>query len=741
MAALLTRLSRPRPGRRVRTPTVLQMEAAECGAAALGSVLGYYGRYVPLEELRQVCGISRDGSKASYIVKAARQYGLQARGFRHEPAALRALPLPLIVFWNFNHFVVVEGFGKARVYLNDPASGPRVVSTAEFDHAFTGIVLTFEPGPDFKPGGARPSALRGLRQRLRGSAGAVTYIALTGLALVVPGLLLPTFGRVFVDYYLVQGFHHWLPIVLVGLALTALMQAVLSWLQMRYLLRLETKLALTMSSRFLWHVLHLPVSFFSQRYGGEVGSRVALNDRVAQLLSGELAATIVSAALVIFYAMLMFCYDVTLALISLAIAVLNLVGLRTISRKRADAHQQLLNQGGKLMGTALSGLQIIETLKATGRESDFFARWAGHQAGLVNVEQRMGRLSQVLAVLPPFLSALNTVAILLIGGLRIMSGHLSMGEFVAFQILAISFMAPINQLVKLGGTVQEVQGDLKRLDDVLSHPADPQVAPLEVTPDTTRKLSGHVQLRDLTFGYNPQLPPLLENFSLTLTPGARVALVGASGSGKSTVSRLVAGLYEPWSGEILFDGQPRSHIPRQVLNASLAMVDQDVSPFAGSIRDNLTLWDSTVAEMTIVRAARDALIHEEISSKPGGYDYVVQEGGRNFSGGEQQRLELARALANDPTILVLDEATSALDARTEQLIDEHLRRRGCTCLIVAHRLSTIRDCDEIIVLERGRAVQRGTHTELLRERDGLYARLIQAQTPDKEKSPLERLYL
>jgi NHLM bacteriocin system ABC transporter peptidase/ATP-binding protein len=741
MAALLKSLSRPRAGRRVRTPTMLQMEAAECGAAALGSVLGYYGRYVPLEELRQVCGISRDGSKASYIVKAARQYGLQARGFRQEPAALRALPLPLIVFWNFNHFVVVEGFGKGQVYLNDPASGPRVVSTAEFDHAFTGIVLTFEPGPDFKPGGAKPSALRGLRQRLRGSAGAVTYIALTGLALVVPGLLIPTFGRVFVDYYLVQGFHQWVPILLVGLALTALMQAVLSWLQMRYLLRLETKLALTMSSRFLWHVLHLPVSFFSQRYGGEVGSRVALNDRVAQLLSGELAAAIVSAALVLFYATLMFCYDVTLTLISLAIAVLSLVALRTISRKRADVHQQLLNQGGKLMGTALSGLQIIETLKATGRESDFFARWAGHQAGLVNVEQRLGRLSQVLTVLPSFLTGLNTVSILLIGGLRIMSGHLSMGEFVAFQTLVISFMAPINQLVKLGGTVQEVQGDLKRLDDVLGHPPDPQVTPSAVTPDTTRKLSGHVEVRDLTFGYNPQLPPLLEDFNLTLTPGTRVALVGASGSGKSTVSRLVAGLYEPWSGEVLFDGQPRGDLPREVLNASLAMVDQDVTPFAGSIRDNLTLWDNTVAETTMVRAARDALIHEEISSKPGGYDYLVQEGGRNFSGGEQQRLELARALANDPTILVLDEATSALDARTEQLIDEQLRRRGCTCLIVAHRLSTIRDCDEIIVLERGRVVQRGTHTELLRERSGPYAQLIQAQTPDKEKSPLERLYL
>ncbi len=741
MGALLKRAFAPRPARRVRTPTVLQMEAAECGAAALGSVLGYHGRYVPLEELRQVCGVSRDGSKASHIVKAARQYGLLARGFRQEPAGLRALPLPLIVFWNFNHFVVVEGFAKTQVYLNDPATGPRVVSIAEFDRAFTGVVLTFELGPDFKPGGVKPSALRGLRERLHGSVGALAYVALTGLALVVPGLLIPTIGRIFVDYYLVQGFQHWLPFLLTGLALTASLQTVLSWLQTRYLLRLETKLALTMSSRFLWHVLHLPVSFFSQRYGGEVSARVSLNDRVAQLLSGELATAIVSAAMVLFYAVLMFRYDVTLTLISLAVAALNLVGLNYISRKRADAHQQSLNQGGKLMGTALSGLQIIETLKATGRESDFFARWAGHHAGLVNVEQRMGRLSQILAVLPSSLSALNTLAILLIGGLRIMDGHLTMGEFVAFQTLVVSFMTPINQLVKLGGAVQEVQGDLKRLDDVLCHPPDPQISTTALAPDVPRKLSGHIEVRDLTFGYNPQLLPLLENFSLTLTPGARVALVGASGSGKSTVAKLVAGLYEPWSGAILFDAQPRIQVSRDVLNASLAMVDQDIFLFAGSIRDNLTLWDKTVAEATMVEAARDALIHEEISTKPGGYDYAVQEGGRNFSGGERQRLELARALATEPTILVLDEATSALDARTEQLIDIHLRRRGCTCLIVAHRLSTIRDCDEIIVLDRGRVVQRGTHTALMRERGGLYAQLIEAQTPNKAKSPLERLYL
>jgi NHLM bacteriocin system ABC transporter peptidase/ATP-binding protein len=708
------------------------MEAVECGAAALAIVLGYHGRHVSLEELRLACGISRDGSKAGNLVKAARQYGLIAKGFKKEPASLGALPLPLVVFWEFNHFLVVEGFGPNRVYLNDPACGPRVVTVEEFDRSFTGVVLTFEPGPDFAPSGERPSLLASLKRRLAGSEAGLAYVVLAGLALIVPGLLIPVFSQVFVDYYLVGGLDSWIGPLLIGMGLTAFLRGALAWAQQHFLLRLETKFALDTASRFVWHVLRLPIVFFSQRYGGEIAARASLNDRVAQLLSGQLATTLVSLALAVFFAILMFQYDPALTLVSVLIAVLNLAGLRLVARRRADVNQALLQRRGKLLGATMGGLQIIETLKAGGSESDFFARWAGLQANVMNAEQQLGLASQVLAVAPPFLGALNTLLILTLGGLRVMDGSLSMGQLVAFQSLAASFMAPINQFVELGGALQEAQGDLRRLDDVLRYPRDPQTDPSAAPDQPADKLSGRLELRNVTFGYSRLEPPLIQDFSLTLAPGARVALVGSSGSGKSTVAKLVAGLYEPWSGDILFDGLLRSQIPRSVLNHSVAMVDQDIFLFEGSVRDNLTLWDAALPEAVLTQAARDAAIHEEISARAAGYDYWVQEGGRNYSGGQRQRLEIARALANRPTILVLDEATSALDAHTEKRVDDSLRRRGCTCLIVAHRLSTIRDCDEIIVLERGRVVQRGSHSDLARDRSGPYARLIELEAPAKK---------
>ncbi|MBD2001720.1 NHLP family bacteriocin export ABC transporter peptidase/permease/ATPase subunit [Trichocoleus sp. FACHB-40] len=715
--------------RRVKTPTLLQMEAVECGAAALGIILGYYCRIVPLPELRRECGVSRDGSKASNVLKAARSYGLEAKGFKKELEQLQDLSPPYIVFWNFNHFLVVEGICQQMVYLNDPGTGPRKVSRQEFDEGYTGVVLVMEPGPEFQKGGRKPNLLRALWERLQGATGVLAYCLLAGLLLTLVGLVVPVFSQVFVDEILVQGRQHWLRPLLLGMAIAAILQGILTLLRLRYLRRLKVKLSVGMSSRFLWHILRLPVGFYAQRFAGEISNRTSLNDQVADVLSGRLATTAIDAVMVIFYALVMLQYDAVLTSVVVSFAVVNVLTLQWISRQRVDANQRLIQEYGKAAGASIAALQSIETIKASGLESDFFARWSGYYTKAINSQQELGVTNQTFSVLPALLSSLSSMALLVVGGLRVMNGHLSIGMLIAFQGLMQSFLLPVNNLVSFGSTLQEMEGNLIRLDDVLDNPVDPQVESRSHKDNETiqsSRLQGYVELENITFGYSRLEAPLIENFTLSVKPGQRVALVGGSGSGKSTVAKLVSGLYEPWEGEIRFDGLPRHQIPQSVLTNSVAMVEQDISMFGGTVRDNLTLWDTTVSDKSLVRACRDAAIDDVVLSMSGGFDASLIEGAANLSGGQRQRLEIARALVNNPSILVMDEATSALDAETEKIIDQNLRRRGCTCLIVAHRLSTIRDCDEIIVLERGKVMQRGTHQELWQV-EGAYSRLIRSE--------------
>ncbi len=724
----------PRPaasaGRR-RVPTVFQMEATECGAASLAMVLAHYKLYVPLEALRLKCGVSRDGSKASNVLKAARSYGLVGKGYKKEPAELRAMRMPAIVFWNFNHFLVLEGFGKGKVFLNDPASGRRQVTEEEFDQSFTGVVLTFEAGAQFRPAGRPPSPVEALQRRFVGMRVMLSYLVIVGLALVIPSMAIPVFTGIFIDKFLVSGLDSWLKPLLIGMAVTALLRIGLTWLQEYSLLRAQTQIAMASASKFFWHVLRLPVEFFTQRSAGEIGSRVAVNDKVARMLSGDLAQAFLSVVQAAFFALLMFYYDVVLTLISLAIVGINFAVLHLATRTMTEMSTKLALDGGKVLGASMNGLLVMETVKSNGSESSFFSQWAGFQTKLMRSEQDYGRVSVLLGVLPPLLSGVNNMLVLGIGGLRVMDGDLTIGALVAFQSLVMSFTGPVNTLVGLGGKVREIQGDMNRLDDVMAYPADPWATKVllveEAKPDESApaaKLVGTVELHSVDFGYNRTDAPLIKGLNLLVKPGQRVAIVGPSGCGKSTVSKLVMGLYEPWQGEVLFDAVPRTKFSRYVFANSIALVDQDIVLFEGTFRESLTLWDDTISESDMIQAAKDACIHDFILSRPGGYDGLIGEGGRNMSGGQRQRCEIARALATNPRILVLDEATSALDAATEKLVDDNIRRRGCTCIIIAHRLSTIRDCDEILVLSQGRVIERGTHDELAANDGGFYQRLI-----------------
>jgi NHLM bacteriocin system ABC transporter peptidase/ATP-binding protein len=721
MTALLNLFSK----RRVRTPTVLQMEIVECGAAALGIVLGYYGRRVPLEELRVTCGVSRDGSKAGNVLRAARGYGLEAVGMHREVDEVLSGTFPVIVFWNFNHFLVVEGVSRNKVYLNDPVMGPRSVSREEFGNSFTGVSLEFKKGPVFTAGGAAPGLMAKLGRRLKGFNAAIAFVAWISLMLVLPGMILPGMTATFVDNVLIRQFEGWLGPMLIGLGITFLLNVALRSLQGLALLRIELRLALEQSAQFAWHVLSLPIAFFSQRYAGDLVNRVEANDRVATLLARDFGNAAASCLTAVFLGAVMFSYDVTLSAIVLGSAALNIVVLRLLNRSLADMALRLQVEHGKLFSTSVVGLYSIETLKATGGESDFFSKWAGYHARAINSEQKLGIYQQTVDLLPAVLLSLTSAVVLGFGALQVINGDLSIGALVAFQGLLMSFSVPVQQLVGVAGKVQQASADLSRLDDVLHYKRDwrfsqPSDAPAEA------RAAGHLSMQGVSFGYSALEPPLIEDFSLDVAPGQWVALVGESGSGKSTLGKLITGLFEPRVGEIKIDDHSLHAWGRERLSKIVASVDQDIRLFGGTVHDNVTLWDDTVEHGQLVAAIDDAGLTPTIQNMPGNFQGVIEEDGRNLNGGQRQRVEIARALVREPAILVLDEATSALDAVSENEILAAVRRRGMTCVLVAHRLSTIRDCDVIIVLDRGKVVERGTHTTLLAAA-GAYARLIGAE--------------
>ena len=710
--------------RRVRTPSVLQMEAVECGAASLGMILAYYGKRVPLEELRVACGVTRDGSTAGNVVRAARAYGLTATGYRRDVSDLEDMPLPFVIFWQFNHFLVVEGFSKRGVHLNDPATGRRVVDDEEFDRSYTGVAIAFEPAPGFEAESKTSAAFGSILNYLAVTRPAIAYAFGCGLALIVPGLLVPAFVRVFVDNVLLAGDRSFVPIVVIGIVLTLALQIAVLELQERVMLRVQTKLAVTSASRFMSRLLDLPMSFFAQRSPGELSYRVSLNDRVAELLSQRVLSTVVGLVATLFFLGMMLYFDVGLALVVLAMTALNIGALMAVARSRSDDSASLLHEEGRLGAQVADGLASIETLKAGGAEEAFFRRWSGQQARVLNIRQRFAIPTQILNAVPQLPAALTTVAILAIGGWRVIDGTLSIGTLLAFQLLAGEFAAPFSTIVDLGADLQSIGVTVRRLDDVTNYKTAP-IDPAAFVPLPPIDVASRIDVRGVTFTHSPVSKPSVSEVSFIAEPGRWIALVGATGSGKSSIVRLLVGLDVPTSGEIALDDVGYDRIEPATFARRVAFVDQTITLFPGTVRDNITLWDSTIDDAAVERAARDAVIHDEILARPGAYDGMVAEDGTNMSGGQRQRLEIARALSRDPTVLVLDEATSALDATTEFVLAENLRRRGCTCVLVAHRLSTIRDCDEILVVDEGVVVERGRHEELVALR-GRYFALVSA---------------
>jgi NHLM bacteriocin system ABC transporter peptidase/ATP-binding protein len=604
--------------------------------------------------------------------------------------------------------------------------GSRKVGLEEFSESFTGVVLAMEPSEAFVRGGAPPALIGAHRERLRGSGSCVTLVLLMSLLLIVPGVVTPVFAKVFVDDILIDGLHDWLGPLLLGMAATALLRAAMLWFQSHYLLKLESKLALAMASRFVWHLLRLPVVFFTQRHAGDLANRFTANDDVARLLSGGLATTALSLATSVLFLIVMLAINLTLALVVLPITLVNILALRVVAHYRATAAQRLMKDRSQLMGATVGIVRSIETIKAGGLEQDSFGRWAGFHAKTLATSRDLDRAAAALSVVPPLLTGLGIAALLGVGGMQVMAGRISVGDLVAFLALAAAFADPIGRILGMATALQEIKGGVASIRDVLAYAPDPKFLRDEDTERWPARLQGAVTLSGVTFGYNSQEPALIVDFDLAVKPGRRVALVGASGSGKSTLGRLISGLYAPWSGRIEIDGVDIAEIPRGVLANSVAYVDQDVFLFQGSVRQNVTLWDGSVDDVALSTALKDAAVFDEIAVRSGRQDAEVAEGGVNFSGGQRQRLEIARALACDPAVLILDEATAALDPVVEKEIDDCIRRRACACIIIAHRLSTIRDCDEIVVLEDGRVVGRGLHGTLI-ETCPEYRRLIHAQ--------------
>lgn len=725
---MANKIKQPTTNKVAKVPVIMQMEALECGAASLAMILAYYDKWIPLEQVRSDCGVSRDGSNAANVLRAARSYGLVAKGYRYEPEELKKYgKFPCIIHWNFNHFVVLDGFKKDKAVLNDPAKGNYTVSMKTFDESFTGICLIFEPGENFEPSGKPKSMLAFSIERMKGSGVAVAFVILTSIISNLIGIINPAFSRIFLDRLLTGQNPEWFMPFIIALAIVGIIQVIVTWISAVYSLKINGKMDAVGNTTFMWKILRMPMEFFSQRMAGDILQRQSSNSNIAKAVVSIFAPLLLNTVMMIFYLVVMIRYSLLLTLIGVFSIALNFFVARIISKKRINITRVQMRDAGKLAGTTIAGIEMIETIKASGAEDGFFEKWAGYQASVNTSQVKYAKLNQYLGIIPTFVSSMTNTVILMLGVFLVIQGKFSIGMVMAFQGFLGSFQAPATSLIQAGQSIQEMRTEMERIEDVMKYPTDVEYKDDDKDDEVEyTKLKGNIELNNITFGYSKLGQPLIKDFNLNIKPGQRIALVGGSGSGKSTIAKLIAGLYKPWSGEIKFDGKLMSEIDHEVFTGSLAVVDQDIILFEDTIANNIKMWDKSIEDFEMIMAARDAQIHEDIMQRENGYDYKILEGGKDFSGGQRQRLEIARVLAQDPTIIILDEATSALDAKTEYDVVKAIKDRGITCIVVAHRLSTIRDCDEIIVLNYGEVVERGTHQELMKK-DGLYTKLISSE--------------
>ena len=714
-----------------KVPVIMQLEALECGAASLAMVMAYYDKWVPLEQVRDDCGVSRDGSTAKNVALAAMRYGFDVKAYRFDPQTIqKEASFPCIIHWNMNHFVVLDGFKGNQAYLNDPARGDIAVPMEEFDECFTGVTVVPTPGPNFKPSGKPKSTLDFAKKRLVGAGASVAFVMITTAISYLFGIINSFTSRIFMDRLLTGVNPDWVDPFIAMMVGLAILQLVVAWAQAVYSLRINGKMAVIGSTSYMWKVLRLPMRFFSQRQAGDIQSRLALNASIAGTLVDTIAPLLLNTAMAVFYLAVMLKQSVPLTLIGIGAMVINIAVSRFISTQRVNIMRVQMRDEAKLASTKASGITMIETIKSSGAENGFFEKWAGYQASVNTQAVKVNKTNMLVGKIPMLLADVANYGVLVLGVYLTMQGEYTLGGVMMFQGFLSSFMTPAQSLVTAGQTIQEMRTQMERVEDVMEFPEDEALTAYKgddgAEEQPLSKLQGGLELKNVTFGYSKLKEPLIEDFSLTLAPGERVALVGPSGCGKSTVAKLVSGLYQPWSGEVLFDGKPRSAYPRDVLVGSLSVVDQHITLFEDTISANIRMWDPTSEDFEVIMAARDAQLHDDIAKLPGGYQHKISSGGKNLSGGQRQRMEIARVLVQDPTIVIMDEATSALDARTELEVVNAIHERGITCMVIAHRLSTVRDCDEIIVLDRGKVVERGTHDELI-AKGGAYAELVASE--------------